>query len=59
MIGLKRDVFTDLDGTLTNGVFDSKTRTSATLAHGWPHLVQDKACALATKPLAWDNGIVC
>ncbi len=59
MFGLKRDVFTDLDGTLTNGVFDSKKRNSATLAYSWPHFVQDQSCALATKPLAWDNGIVC
>jgi len=35
MLGLKREVFYDLDGSLTNNVFDSNTRTSATLTYGW------------------------
>ncbi len=44
MLGLKREVFYDLDGTLTNNVFDSSSRTSAALTYGWPHLLQDSAC---------------
>ena len=59
MHGLKRDVFYDLDGTLTNGVFDTKTRTSAVLAYGWPHFKQDSSCALPKTPALWDNGVIC
>ena len=54
MLGLKREVFYDLDGTLTNNVFDSNTRTSATLTYGWSHLLQDPACLSATDPASWD-----
>ncbi len=50
MLGLKREVFYDTDGTLTNGVFDSTTRASATLTFGWEHLLQDPACLPATVP---------
>lgn len=59
MLGLKREVFYDLDGSLTNTVFDSNTRTSATLTYGWEHLLQDSACLSATDPLSWDKGTVC
>lgn len=59
MLGLKKEVFYDKDGTLTNGVFDSTTRTSATLTFGWPHLLQDIACVKGTTPTQWDNGAVC
>ena len=59
MLGLKREVFYDLDGTLTNGVFDSDTRTSATLTFGWPHLLQDSACVSASTPALWDTAAVC
>lgn len=59
MLGLKREVFYDMDGTLTNGVFDSNTRTSAALTYGWPHLLQDTACLQADVPTSWDTGAVC
>lgn len=59
MLGLKREVFHDLDGTLTNNVFDAVTRTSGTLTYGWPHLLQDAACVNATDPPLWDTGAVC
>lgn len=59
MLGLKRDVFYDLDGTLTNMYFDSNTRTSGALTYGWPHLLQDPACLNSSTPDLWDNGAVC
>jgi hypothetical protein len=59
MLGLKREVFYDLDGSLTNGVFDSVTRLSATLTFGWRHLLQDPACVSATNPALWDTAAVC
>lgn len=59
MLGLKREVFYDMDGSLTNTNFDSNTRTSATLTYGFPHLLQDPACLSATDPTAWDSGAVC
>ena len=37
MIGLKRDVIYDLDGSLSRA-FDNTTRTSATIVHGFPHI---------------------
>ncbi len=59
MLGLKREMFYDLDGSLTNSVFDSIRRTSATLIYGWPHLLQDPACVNATNSRLWDYGAVC
>lgn len=59
MLGLKREVFYDLDGSLTNNVFDNNTRTSATLTYGFPHLLQDPACLSASDPTLWDTGAAC
>ncbi len=59
MLGLKREVFYDLDGTLTNNIFDSVTRASATLTFGWPHILQDSACVSADDPTLWDSGALC
>jgi hypothetical protein len=59
MLGLKREVFYDMDGTATNGVFDANTRTSATVAFGWPHLMQDPACKPAGDLTLWDNACTC
>lgn len=62
MLGLKRDVFYDLDGSLTSVVFNStnsSVRTSATLTYGWPHLLQDPACRNASNSSKWDNAAVC
>ncbi len=59
MYGLKRQAFYDTDGTLTNNVFDSKTRTSAVLAYGYEHLLQDAACARPNNPTLWDSATLC
>ena len=59
MLGLKREVFYDLDGSLTNNVFDTNTRTSATLTYGFYHMRQDPACLAANDPTLWDDGTVC
>ncbi len=59
MLGLQREVFYDLDGTLTNGVFDSVTRSRATLTFGWPHILQDPACIKGTNAVLWDNAAIC
>ncbi len=60
MLGLKREVFYDLDGSLTNTVHTSSvTRPSATLTNGWPHLLQDPACVPATNSTLWDSAAVC
>lgn len=59
MLGLKKDVFYDLDGSATNGMFDATSRTSATISFGWPHLLQDPACKPATDPTLWDNACTC
>jgi hypothetical protein len=59
MLGLKKEVFYDVDGTLTGGVFDSTPRTSATLTYGWDHLLQDSACKSATDPNLWDSASAC
>jgi hypothetical protein len=45
MKGLEREIFYDLDGTLTNRAnFNSRTITSGALVKGYPHLLQDPAC---------------
>lgn len=59
MIGMKRDVFYDLDGSATNGVFDANTRTSATIINNFQHIAAETDCVSATTPAEWDSTIVC
>ena len=59
MLGLKKEVFYDLDGSATNGMFDTTTRTSATIINGWPHMLQDPACKSATNSTLWDSAATC
>lgn len=60
MIGLKRDVIYDLDGSLSMA-FDGTARTSGTIVSNWPHIAmaqQDK-CPQASDTAGWDNAIMC
>jgi hypothetical protein len=59
MLGLKKEVFYDMDGSATNGTFDATPRTRATISFGWPHLLQDRACQPASNPTLWDNACIC
>ena len=59
MLGLKRDIFYDLDGSLTNTHFNAKTIDKGALVQGFPHLLQEPACAVAATPSKWDNAAVC
>ncbi len=56
---VKRDVFYDVDGTLTKTYFDGRPRGSATMTNGWPHLLQDPECLSATNASLWDSAAVC
>ena len=56
---VKRDVFYDVDGSLTKTVFDNKTRSSGTLTYGWPHLLQDPECLPASNGSLWDSAALC
>lgn len=60
MLGLKREVFYDQDGSLTSGVFDGKTKQKSALVQGFPHLLQDPACkGSLTNYAKWDSAAVC
>ena len=60
MIGLKRDVIYDLDGSLSQK-FDGTTRTSGTIVHGWPHIAayNQNTCPSATTSTDWDGAVMC
>jgi len=58
MIGLKRDILYDLDGTFS-APLNSLTRPRGTVVWGYKHLTDDSACTPATMPGIWDDSIVC
>lgn len=60
MIGMKRDVIYDLDGSLS-GAFDGGSRTSATIFSNFAHIgaYNQDVCTQSTNPAAWDNAYMC
>jgi len=58
MIGLKRDVIYDTDGSLSMA-FDNTTRSSATIVQGYSHISQFNQCPAPTAPTSWDNAVMC
>ena len=60
MIGLKRDVIYDLDGSFSMK-FDGNSRTSATIVQGFPHIAafNQANCPPATTVANWDNAVMC
>ena len=60
MIGLKRDIIYDLDGSLSQS-FDSTTRTSGTIVYGYPHIAttNQATCLHPTSVSGWDNAVMC
>jgi len=63
MIGVKKDIIYDLDGSLSVA-FDGtarSVRTSGTLVQNYPHIAQynQNTCPSATDPTLWDNAIMC
>ena len=60
MIGLKRDVIYDLDGSLSYA-FDQTSRTSGTIVHGFPHIASSNPslCPAALSPGNWDGAVMC
>lgn len=61
MIGLKRDVIYDMDGSLSLA-FDSKSRsTGATIVHGFPHIANTNPdfCPPPTDATKWDGAVMC
>lgn len=60
MIGLKRDVIYDEDGSFSTR-FDGSSRTSGTIVHGFNHIASfhQNTCPAATTPTNWDDAIMC
>lgn len=60
MIGLKRDVLRDLDGSFSQA-FDGTNRTSGTIIYGWSHIAayNQASCPPATTAALWDNAVMC
>ena len=58
MLGLKRDIIYDLDGTFTSA-FDGSSRSSAAIVYSFPHLEQESACLPATTASEWDSTLAC
>jgi hypothetical protein len=60
MIGLKRDVIYDTDGSLSYA-FDRRNRTSATIVYGYPHIALSNptVCPRANSSADWDDAVMC
>lgn len=60
MIGLKRDIVRDLDGSLSQA-FDGQTRASGTIVHGFPHIAayNNADCPPASTTTDWDDAVMC
>lgn len=61
MIGLKRDVIYDLDGSLSYAFDQNNTRTSATIVHGFPHIAfyNPTICKAPSNSTGWDGAVMC
>jgi hypothetical protein len=60
MIGMKRDVIYDTDGSLSQK-FDGNTRSSASIIQSYNHIANyyQNVCPASTTPSAWDNCLMC
>ena len=60
MIGMKRDVIYDTDGSLSQ-TFDGNTRSSAAIVQSYKHIATyyQNVCPASTTPSAWDNCLMC
>jgi hypothetical protein len=60
MIGLKRDIVRDLDGSLSQA-FDGLTRASGTVVHGFPHIAayNNADCPPPSTGTDWDTSVMC
>jgi hypothetical protein len=60
MIGMKRDVLYDTDGSLSQA-FDASTRASSAIIHSYNHIASyyQNFCPPANSPSSWDNSIMC
>ena len=60
MIGLKRDIIYDIDGSLSNA-FDGNSRPSGTIVQSYNHIKNYKqsVCPEATTADNWDNTLMC
>lgn len=58
MIGMKRDVIYDLDGSLIK-LFNGMTQTSSTIMFGYTHITDETHCVASSNPTKWDNAVAC
>lgn len=60
MIGVKKDVIYDTDGSLSSA-FDGMTRTRGTIVSNYPHIAQynQNKCPSSPNAAKWDNAIMC
>lgn len=55
----RREVYYDLDGSLSSTVFDGTTRTKTTITPYFPHNDIPGTCFNATTPTKWDSAQLC
>lgn len=60
MVGMKRDVIYDLDGSLSAS-FDGNSRTSATIFSNFAHIgvYNQDVCKQSPSPSKWDTAYMC
>ena len=57
--GPRRNIFYDLDGSMSSNLFDGTARSKATI---FPHYVHDEIagkCNVAANTTKWDNSLIC
>jgi len=60
MIGMKRDVIYDTDGSLSQ-TFDGNTRSYASIVQSYNHIANyyQNVCPASAIPSVWDNSLMC
>ncbi len=60
MLGVKRDVIYDLDGSFST-VFDGQARTNATIVYNYPHISKQHTshCFIPQTATSWDSSLLC
>lgn len=61
MIGLKRDIIYDIDGSLSIAYDNTSRPTGATIVHGYPHIASTNTdfCPPPADTTKWDGAVMC
>lgn len=59
MLGLRREIIFDLDGSFSNNEFDGVSRSSATVLNNFKHIEDEPDCTNPNDQSIWEDTLVC